>query len=227
MKPSSAVSGVTKGEVKAALEVLVPKSAQRSIPLKFNPTQYQIQKQNNFAEIAIPGLESPPLQFIRGGATKLSLDVLLDTSDDLEDVRRKYTDHLLGLLKPVEDFHAPPIVRFVWDGDKRNKQLGFRGVLTSVNIQFVLFTPEGVPIRAKASLSLTEYRPVEITVRDMGLESSDFGKRYMVRAGDSLASIAAREYRDPGKWRVIAEHNDIRDPRRIEPGRELSLPRLR
>ena len=57
---------------KARLEVLVPKGANPSvIELKYNPTEYQLQKSNNFAEIPIPGLESPPIQFVRGTSEKL------------------------------------------------------------------------------------------------------------------------------------------------------------
>jgi nucleoid-associated protein YgaU len=48
-----------------------------------------------------------------------------------------------------------------------------------------------------------------------------------VRRGDTLSSIAAAVYRDPGLWREIARANDIKDPRILPPGRLLLLPRLR
>ena len=56
--------------VQAYLEIIAPVVANPVIPLRFNPTEYQLQKANNFAEIAIPGLESPPIQFVRGSAEK-------------------------------------------------------------------------------------------------------------------------------------------------------------
>src|SRR5215469_9584738 len=142
--------------VHAYLEIVAPRVPNPIIPLKFNPTEYQLQKANNFAEIAIPGLETPPIQFIRGASEKLSADVLVDTSDTLEDVRVKYVDKLRGLMNLNRELHAPPIVRFVWDTEI------FRGVLESMNATYVLFTPQGVPLRAKLSLALKEYRPVVI-----------------------------------------------------------------
>ena len=75
----------------AYLQIIEPAGgATRSSRCKFNPTEYKLSKANTFAEIAIPGLDSPPLQWIRGGAETLSMELLVDTSDTLEDVREKY-----------------------------------------------------------------------------------------------------------------------------------------
>jgi nucleoid-associated protein YgaU len=47
---------------------------------------------------------------------------------------------------------------------------------------------------------------------------------HTVVAGDSLPSIAYREYGDPEIWRVVAEANDIDDPLRLRAGTTLLLP---
>ena len=65
-------------------------------PAALQPDRYQLQKANNFAEIAIPGLESPPIQFVRGGAEKLTLGAVVDTSDTLEDVRESTSTSCAG-----------------------------------------------------------------------------------------------------------------------------------
>jgi hypothetical protein len=117
--------------------------------------------------------------------------------------------------------HAPPIVRFTWD-----TQI-FVGVLESLNITYVLFTPEGVPLRAKLSVALKEYRPAAVQVKESPTFSPDFDKTYVVRRGDTLSSVAAAVYSDAGAWRTIARVNQIQDPRQLQPGRILILPRLR
>jgi LysM repeat protein len=206
----------------ATIEVLVPEKTPRVIiPLRFNPTEYQLQKGNAFQEIAIPGLESPPIQYIRGNSEKLSVEVLADTSDSLEDVRVKYVTPVRNLLNIEPELHAPPIVAFTWD-----RQV-FRGVLESVQVTFTLFSPEGVPLRAKLSLAFKEYRPVEVQVKEQRKASPDFDKSYVVRAGDTLASLAATAYKDPSKWREIARRNNLRDPRQLVPGTVLTIPKLR
>lgn len=206
--------------VQAYLEIIAPVVSNPIIPLRFNPTEYQLQKANNFAEIAIPGLESPPIQFVRGSAEKLAAEVLVDTSDTLVDVRVAYVNALRGLMDLNRELHAPPIVRFTWDTEV------FRGVLESLNVTYVLFTPEGIPLRAKLSLSLKEYRPVEIQIKENPTASPNFDKTYVVQRGDTLSSIAFAVYRDASVWRNIAENNQIQDPRSLHPGQVLQLPAL-
>ena len=106
------LSLLKQGFVKAQLEILEPRGNAKIIPFCFNPTEYQLQKANTFAEIPIPGLETPPIQYIRGASEKLTADLLLDTSDTLEDVREKYVNALRGLMNINDKLHAPPIVRF-------------------------------------------------------------------------------------------------------------------
>jgi nucleoid-associated protein YgaU len=89
-----------------------------------------------------------------------------------------------------------------------------------------LFTPEGIPLRAKLAVTLKEYRPVKIQLKDKPKSSPDVEKHYVVRRGDTLSNIAAGAYRDSALWREIARANHIRDPRTLEPGRVLLLPRL-
>ncbi len=206
----------------AAIEVVTPSRTPRVvIPLRFNPTEYQIQKGNAFQEIAIPGLESPPIQYVRGNSEKLSVEVLADTTDSLEDVREKYVNPVRKLLDIDPELHAPPIVAFTWDREV------FRGVLESAQVSYTLFSPEGVPLRARMSLSFKEYRPVEVQVKERPKASPDFDKAYTVRAGDTLERIAWAAYRDPTRWRAIARRNQIDDPRRLVPGTVLTVPRIR
>jgi hypothetical protein len=214
------VDSARQGLVRAYIEIVRPTIPDPLIPLRFNPTEYQLQKANNFAEIGIPGLESPPIQFVRGSSEKLTADLLVDTSDTLEDVRERYVNKLRDLMNINIELHAPPIVRFVWD-----RQV-FVGVLESLNITYVLFTPTGVPLRAKLSVALKEYRPAAVQVKERPTASPDFDKSWVVRRGDTLSGIAAVVYRDAGKWRAIAANNGIVDPRRLTPGRVLALPRL-
>ena len=47
----------------------------------YNPTEYTLAKAAQFAEVPIPGLDSPILQFIRGQSETLTLDLFFDTTD--------------------------------------------------------------------------------------------------------------------------------------------------
>jgi len=202
------------------IEQPVLPDAEAIIPIRFNPTEYQLQKQNSFADINIPGLETPPIQFVRGAGEKLTTELLVDTSDTLEDVREKYVKKLRGLMNINRELHAPPIVRLVWDRDV------FRGVLESLNVTYVMFRPDGVPVRARLAVTLKEFRTVAEQLKERPTNSPDVDKSYTVVRGDTIGSIAFKVFRDASKWREIAKANDIRDPRRLRAGQTLAIPTL-
>jgi nucleoid-associated protein YgaU len=47
-----------------------------------------------------------------------------------------------------------------------------------------------------------------------------------VESGQYLDTIADDIYGDPGRWRLIAEANDIDDPLDLPPGRRVVIPEL-
>jgi nucleoid-associated protein YgaU len=215
--PTSAAKIDTKT---AHLEIVQPRTASPVVSLRFNPTTYQLKKSQTLAEIAIPGLTSPPLQWVRGGAETLSFKALLDTTDTLESVDEIYVSKLRSLLDRDPKLHAPPVVAFVW-GRRR-----FTGVLDGIDIAYQLFDEFGVPLRAEVTITLKEYRPVAVQILQERKSSSTVEKTYLVLRGDTITSIAAAVYRDPARWRELALANGISDPRQLRPGLRLLLPRL-
>src|SRR5215471_11235502 len=92
-----------------------------AFPVQFNPTEYTLSKGVQIAEIPIPGLDQPVLQFVRGQTETLSLDLFFDSTDDgmgtdATPVTEK-TDQFYQLIKIDKDTHAPPIVLFMWGQD--------------------------------------------------------------------------------------------------------------
>jgi Contractile injection system tube protein/LysM domain len=205
--------------VRAQLQIVRPADP-NPIPLCFNPTEYQVSKANMFAEIPIPGLETPLIQYVRGDSEKLSLEALVDTSDTLDDVRVLYVERLRGLLSINAQEHAPPLVAFVWDRPV------LTGVLENLSVSYVLFTPDGIPLRAKLTMAIREYRPAAVQAAQTPQQSPNVEKSFVVRRGDTLASISQALYRSPAYWRQLASANDITDPRRLQPGQVLTAPRL-
>lgn len=200
-----------------------------SIDVQFNPTEYTRTKGAQIAEIGIPGIDSPILQFIRGQNEKLTLELFFDTTlagmgEGGTDVRT-LTDRVYQLVKIQPKTHAPPRVRVTWDED-----LSFRAIVESVQQKFTLFNPLGVPLRATLSVTFREYVTLDEQLAEMKLESSDHTKRRTVRRGDTLALLAHQEYHDAGAWRAIADHPQnqrvLDNPRRLRPGTVLVIPPL-
>ena len=69
-----------------------------------------------------------------------------------------------------------------------------------------MFLEDGTPVRATLSCTFLEVVP-QARVRVTELHSADVPRTRRVTRTDTLASIAAQEYGDPGLWREIARAN--------------------
>ncbi|WP_048647474.1 5'-nucleotidase C-terminal domain-containing protein [Nitratireductor soli] len=69
----------------------------------------------------------------------------------------------------------------------------------------------------------TEEKPMEAAAASDTKAAMD-GNSHTIAAGDTLWDIAATQYGDPTKWRVIAEANPGVQPRRLHVGAMLTLP---
>jgi nucleoid-associated protein YgaU len=198
------------------------------IPVQFNPAEYTLTKGAQIAEIAIPGIDSPILQFIRGQNEKLTLELFFDTTQvgmgvaPVMDVR-VLTRPIYQLVKIQSNTHAPPRIRFVW-----GMGLSFRAIVESIQQKFTVFNPVGIPLRAALTVTFREYKTLEEQLQQLNLQSSDHTKRRKVRRNDTLAYIAFQEYGDASQWRHIAEEPAnaavLHDPRHLIPGTELIIP---
>jgi hypothetical protein len=199
-----------------------------TITVQFNPTEYALQKGAQIAEIAIPGIDSPILQFVRGQNEKLTLELFFDTTAlgmsvfPVLDVRT-LTKPVYELVKIQGNTHAPPRIRFVW-----GLGLSFRAIVESVQQKFTVFNPLGIPLRATLTVTFREYKTLEEQLAELNLQSSDHSKERVVQLKDTLSRIAFDEYGDSSKWRFIAEANPetAPNPRKLKPGTRLLVPAL-
>lgn len=209
--------------------------------VQYNPTEFSLDKGVQLAEVTIPGLDSPLLQFVRGQTEKLSVELFFDTTDEGTGAGATsvttLTDPIYSLAKIEPAGHAPPIVTFAWNaafpgadlppaaGNQRRN--AFRGVVDSCKQKFTFFSPEGVPLRATVTLSLREYKTLDEQLAQLNLSSPDRTHAHLSRQGDTLARVAARYYLRPADWRAIADANEIDDPRRLDAGVLLTIPAIR
>jgi hypothetical protein len=189
------------------------------LTVRFNPEEYNLNRDNNFAQAAIPGRSSPLLQFTHGNMRTLEMELLFDTYEQLRDVREE-TTKLTRLLDINPETHAPPVLLFVWGS------LRFQCVLARANQKFVLFLPSGQPVRARVQVTFNEFSNSSLEAKEIKRETADFTKVHVVGQGDTLSSIAAKVYANATLWRPLAIRNGIDDPRTIAPGQRLVVPRL-
>jgi nucleoid-associated protein YgaU len=196
----------------------------RQIPVMFNPPEYQLQRSNQFAEVGIPGLGSSLLQFVRGSAQSLTMELFFDTTDlGATGIRRdvrEFTDQVVQLTALNAQTHAPPRLLFLWGS------LAFPCVLESVTQRFDYFDADGKPLRARLSVTLRGNDQLDNLLGSTPLESADRTKQRVLKEGDSLQRIAAEEYGDPRQWRPIADASNVDNPLTLRPGQSLIVPSL-
>jgi hypothetical protein len=188
----------------------------------FNPSEYTVSKRANYVEAAVPGLDSPIIQFNRGEARTLSIELLLDTVtyEDGGDVRMLYVQKLQSFLLVDGELHAPPPCKVVWGS------LEFVGLLQDLTKRYVMFQDDGTPVRARVTLNFKEYVPVDLQLSATPRASPDRRKAHTLKRGETLWQLAHEAYGDPRYWKVIAEKNNIDTPRKLTPGRAIVIPPL-
>lgn len=190
-----------------------------SLDVMFNPEEYSLNRDNNFASAAIPGLSSPLIQFVHGNLRTLDMDLLFDTYEQLSDVRIQ-TEKFINLMEIDPQLHAPPILIVAW------ASLQFRCVLTRASQKFILFLDDGRPVRARVNASFTEFIDPEHEALQIKRQTADWTKTHTVQMGETLSAIATRYYSDPALWRPLAVANRIDNPRVLFPGQHLTVPAL-
>lgn len=82
-------------------------------------------------------------------------------------------------------------------------------------------------IRQEVTVHLLEHVAADTVAAPAAAAAAKAGggtKLYVVKAGDTLSSIAAKLLGDHKKWTQIAAINGIRDPKAIRPGQKLRIP---
>ncbi|WP_141501587.1 CIS tube protein [Paenibacillus luteus] len=189
------------------------------IDVLFNPNEYVMESSNQYSWQTIPGLSQPIAQFISGEATTLNMDLFFDSYEKRTDVR-KHTIQIAGLLDVDKDLHAPPLCKFVWG------TLQFKGVVEKVSQKYTMFLDSGIPVRATLNVTFKAVQSITEQFKHIPRQSADRTKQRMIKQGDQLWHIAAEEYEDPGMWREIARANGIENPKRLESGTVIKIPRL-
>jgi hypothetical protein len=133
---------------------------------------------------------------------------------------REETQRVLKLLDIDGDLHAPPVVKVSW------ASLQFRGVLARASQKFIMFLPDGRPVRAKLNVTFNEFIDADREAKEVNRQTADFTKTHTVAQGETVSGIAARHYENPRLWRPIAIASGIDDPRALAVGQRLQLPKL-
>ena len=219
-------SKITKAELveisdfSASADSLSGAKSETRVVVQFNPQSLKVALSNQLAAGDQPVGSST--QFVGSSASKMTVELLFDTTDSGKDVRattERVAHFVTATSKPdAENRRTPPMVRFQWGS------FIFEGVVESFDETLEYFSEEGVPLRAGVSLSMS--RPSAIFMRDKskggGSNTGATAPLESARPGDSIASMAGR-IGASADWKAIASANGIDDPLRVQAGARVNL----
>ena len=212
----------SRGELKKAILRRVDDS--EKLPLHFNPTQLVVQKGAAWTSNPARGAALAPSPDF--GGTKARVVALNFTLDAPSTGRDVAADAALlqswcnPTQKSIDDGRPqPPLLKLEW-----TNVAVFEAYLTTANITYTLFRRDGSPLRANVESSLTESAPPPTPRQNPSSGGPPGNRTHVLGAGESLQSLAYREYRDARLWRGLALFNGVDDPMRLRPGRRLDLP---
>jgi nucleoid-associated protein YgaU len=198
----------------------------KKLEFRFNPKEYSISKAATWNRPTNKGAKhSTKPEFGGVQPQTVQMELFFDDWDERRGDLVKDIEMLLGWLKPTDKSirdkkPQPQALKFQWGNGPLAE---FKGFLKSVSAKYTMFKPDGTPVRATAQISLeeipTDPKPTNPT------SGAIAGRRsHVVVAGDSLHSLAFREYDEPRLWRGLAAFNHIDDPLRVPPGTRLLIP---
>jgi len=200
---------------------------------QYNPTDLKIGKSVGVDRPNQATEDSSKLSLEGGNPFSLNIELLFDTSDSGENVHTKYTKNLLGLMQIGEYKNGsdkerrPPYCIFIW-GSLNFKWKGgqpfSKCYIERVSLRFNLFKPDGTPVRAKATVAIKE-----VMVETQGQNPTtrtEARSTWRVMPGETIDWIAYKEYGDSGMWRIIAEANNLANPKILTVGQLLRIPKL-
>ncbi|NEO80773.1 LysM peptidoglycan-binding domain-containing protein [Moorena sp. SIO4G3] len=204
------------------------------ISVQFNPESYSISKTVNWGPVdnstgeeckTQRKVNAPTVQFKGGGSRQLTLELFFDVTESLifEDVRQE-TNKIVALTRIERDEQHPPVCEISWGNAPVGSDFPFIGVITSLTQNFTLFKGNGQPLRANLNVTVLEFLGPLADKHKTDPELTT----HIIKGGDTLSDISAQFYRNPKLWRIIAEANQLDDPRNLEKyiGQTLTIPKL-
>jgi len=227
--------GAGKSLVRATLAVHEPPVGYSTTPggliktfnFDFNPAQLTLSRRAQWKTTPTAAVRDGSLpEFMGPEPREMTVEIFLDSSDEpsSNSVLKKVESLLACCEVTAKSIAAkqpsPPWVVFQWGSFSTAR---FTAYVGSVEATYSLFGTTGVPIRATCQVTLHEI-PSKTKGQNPTSGALTAQRVHRVVAGDSLQSLAWREYGDAAAWRAIAETNGIDDPSRLPTGVELVLP---
>jgi hypothetical protein len=164
------------------------------------------------------------------GARRMSLDFLLDDTGVLPDnsyeSNAPQTKTVVARIQSFTDvayksdggIHRPRYLRILWGA------LVFNCVLEKLDVDYTLFDPRGMPLRALLKAVFLHYAAADKLALEARNKSSDLTHYRRVAVGDTLPLMCQQVYGDSSLYFQIARRNALTNFRRLTENQWIEFP---
>ncbi|MEM0998965.1 MAG: LysM peptidoglycan-binding domain-containing protein [Bacteroidota bacterium] len=187
-----------------------------------NPGSFRQQYKVDFDTRQPIGASSADLRFKGIQSPVLDLQLLFDATGAIGGIKDPVVDQVEEFRQVAMgyegDIHRTPYLKIAWGA------LLFKGVVLSINVNYVLFRPDGTPVRAVADCMFQQSVPEETRAKEENNNSPDMTHVREVREGDTLVGMTYGIYGDTKYYPQIAAINNLKSFRDLTPGDRLIFP---
>lgn len=194
-----------------------------SYALQINPEKYRHMHRTKFAHDRGIDTKSALAKFRSRAPETLSFSFVLDATGVVPGVSKVSTE--IGKFYAVAytyngTIHSPNYLRLLWGS------LSFKCMLASLDTNYELFSPTGVPLRATLSVSFRQHQTPADLARSADRKSADLTHTRVLTDGDTLPVLCHAVYDDTDLYVGLARANDLNDLMHLKPGERLRFPRV-
>lgn len=199
-------------------------SPAETFTVSFNPTSYTQKYEVLYDSRQGQGDIGSPQIFGKIKPQEYAFEFLFDgtgTAVDPIDVQQAVDRFLEVTGKQDGDIHRPMYLKLAWGA------LISKCVLTSAEITYTLFRPDGHPLRARIKANFSENIDDALRVAKERKNSPDLTHVRVVEEGDHLTLMCQRIYGDPSHYIQVAQINSLDNYRELTVGQTIRFPPIR
>ncbi len=189
--------------------------------VQINPETYEHKHSTEFSTDHGIDAAGAIAQFKARAPEELSCDITIDATGVVAGVT-SVEDEMGNIRKLAYGFkgaiHSPNYLRVVWG------KLSFDCMLARMDVSYLLFSPTGVPLRARLGLHFRQHQTPADLARSAGKESADLTHLRVAREGETLPLMCYNIYDGPALYPRVARVNDLNDLMHLPYGDGLGFP---
>jgi nucleoid-associated protein YgaU len=191
-----------------------------------NPGSYKLNYSTELNDNQAEGRSGDSPQYNISKPQDFNIDILFDGTGVLSpsgtsDVTLRIQEFLNIVYKYNGDTHQPNYVILIWG------TLLFKGRLVNLDIDYKLFNPDGLPIRAVASCKFQSAIEQDLLAALENRRSPDVTHERVVKEGDNIFNITNTIYKDQKYYMDVARANKLNGFRKLSAGMKLRFPPLK